>query len=150
MKDIRGKLIELLGSGYCTPQISGLARVLKEPTSTIHYNIKQLEKETIKKYRAVFNYEMTEQGFCTYVMIHLMPDEYVDPAKIANELAEYPQIECIDLVTGNWDLILRVRTKDIKEYYQFVKNVLGKKKLSRIQSVPSMKQIKDEFVKIKP
>lgn len=149
MKDIRARLTNLLNGGYCTPRISALAKALKEPPATIHYNIRQLEKDTINGYKAVFNYKNIDQGFCTYVMIHLMPEEYTDPAKVAKELAEYPQIECVDVVTGDWDLILRVRTKDIDEYYQFVKNVLGKKRLSRVQSVPSMRQIKDEFIIIK-
>ncbi|MCL5430315.1 MAG: Lrp/AsnC family transcriptional regulator [Candidatus Marsarchaeota archaeon] len=149
MKDIRARLTDLLKVGYCTPRISGLAKALKEPPATIHYNIRQLEKGTIRGYRAVFDYKNIDQGFCTYAMIHIMPDEYMNPAKIAKDLAKYPQVECIDIVTGDWDLILRVRTKDIDEYYQFVKNVLGKMRLSRVQSVPTMKQIKDEFIEIK-
>lgn len=149
MKDIKARLTNLLGKGYCTPRISELAKALKEPPATIHYNIKQLEKDTIRGYRAVFNYKAIEQGFCAYVLIHMAPEEGIDPAKIPIELAEYPQVESVDIVMGDWDVILRVRMKDVDEYYQFLKNVLLKKRLSRIQTVASTKQIKDEFMIIK-
>ena len=39
MKDIQPKLIELFKEGNCTPQISVIAKKLKEPSTTIHYNI---------------------------------------------------------------------------------------------------------------
>ena len=45
MKDITGKLVNLFKSGFCTPQIARIAKKLKEPSTTIHYNIKKLEKE---------------------------------------------------------------------------------------------------------
>lgn len=146
MKDIKARLTDLLKRGYCTPRISALAKALKEPPATIHYNLRQLEKDTIRGYKAVFNYKAIDQGFCAYVMIHVTQEESAeDISRIPKELAQYPQVESVDIVNGDWDVIIKVRTKDIDEYYQFVKNVLIKKKLSRVQSVPSMKQIKSEF-----
>jgi len=47
MKDIAPKLVQLLKLGYCTPQISRLAKKLQEPSTTIHYNIKKLEKDKV-------------------------------------------------------------------------------------------------------
>ena len=44
MKNIEPKLISLFKEGYCTPQIARIARKIKEPSTTIHYNIKKLEK----------------------------------------------------------------------------------------------------------
>jgi hypothetical protein len=39
----RQKIIDLFKEGNCTPQISVIAKTLKEPATTIHYNIKRLE-----------------------------------------------------------------------------------------------------------
>ena len=58
MKDVRKKLVALFRSGYCTPQISKIAKKIKEASTTLHYNIKKLEKEgAIKTYKAVFDYK---------------------------------------------------------------------------------------------
>jgi len=147
MKDIRKSIIDLFRTGYCTPQIVQIARKLKQPSTTIHYNIKQLEKEgVIRVYKAVFDHKKIEQGFCAFVLIHLSPDEYGDPERVAKELAKHPEIESIDICTGDWELIMKVRVKDQDEYYNFTKNVISRKGVTKITSLISFKQMKTEFV----
>ncbi len=149
MKNIKEKLIELLKLGYCTPQIARIAKKIKEPSTTIHYNIKKLEKEgVIKTYKAVFDYKKIGIEFCSYVLINLAPEEYSNPERIARELIKFPQIECIDIVTGDYELILKIRTKNIEEYYEFVKNILSRKGIVKIKSLNSLKQIKSEFIEV--
>lgn len=150
MKNIEEKLISLLSSGFCTPQIARIAIETKEPSTTLHYNIKKLEKENkILAYKAVFNYKNIGRGFCSYVLISLSPEEYSDPERIAKELSKFQEIESIDIVTGACEVILKVRTKDIDEYYQFVKNVISRKGVAKISSLNSLKQVKSEFINIK-
>ena len=143
MKDIRPKLIKLFKEGYCTPQISRIAKKLKEPSTTIHYNIKKLEKEgNIKAYKAVFDYKKIEEGFCVYVLATLSPKVYSNPELVAKELVKFPQIESVDICTGDWELILKVRVKDQDEYYEFVKKVVSREWITKIISVVSFKQLK--------
>ena len=149
MKDIRKKLIELLKIGYCAPQIAQLARKLKHPSTTLHYNIKRLEKEGVTKaYRAVFDYKKIGSGYCVFILISLSPDEYGNPEKIGNELSKHPQIESVDICTGDWEMILKIRTKDQEEYYDLVKNVISQKGVVKIKSLISLKQLKTEFVEL--
>lgn len=136
-------------TGYCSPRIVDLAKKLKEPSTTIHYNIKQMEKsKEIKAFKAVFDYKLIDEGLCNYVLINLTPDEYGNPERIGKELVSFPQIESIDIATGGWEMILKVRTKDVDEFYQFVKNVLSKKGIAKTTSLTSLKQLKTEFVGI--
>ena len=149
MKDIRPKLIELFKQGYCTPQIGRVAQTIDEPSSTIHYNIKKLEKEgAIKTYKAVFDYRKIEEGFCAFLLIALSPTEYGDPERIAANLAKQKEVESVDIVAGEWELIIKVRTKDQDEYYNVVKNVISKEKgIEKSISIISLKEIKTEFIK---
>ena len=149
MKDLQTKLLQLFKQGYCTPQIARIAKKIKEPATTIHYNIKKLEKEgAVKTYKAVFDYQKINEGFCTFVLIALSPDEYGNPEHIGKELAKHPEIESIDIITGDWEMVLKVRVKDQDEYYQFVKNVLSRKGIIKINSLVSFKQLKTEFVEV--
>ncbi|MCX6777903.1 MAG: Lrp/AsnC family transcriptional regulator [Candidatus Micrarchaeota archaeon] len=149
MKDIRRRLIELFKNGYCTPRIARIARELQEPSTTIHYNIKRMEIEGLTKaYKAVFDYKKIGEGFCTYVLISLSPDEYGNPERVGRELVRFPQIESIDIITGDWEMLLKVRTKDIEEYYEFVKKALSKKGIVKTKSLSSLRQLKTEFVKV--
>ena len=147
MKDIRLKLIKLLKEGHCTPRISSIVKKLGEPSTTIHYNIKKLERDgAIKAYNAVFDYKKIEEGHCTYLLINLIPQRYGEPEELAKELAKIPQVESVDIVTGDYELIVKLRTKDIDEYYAFVKQAIKKYGIAKVISLTSLKQIKTEWV----
>lgn len=150
MKNIKPRLIRLFKEGYCTPQIARIAKTIDEPSATIHYNIKKLENEgAIKTYKAVFDYKMIDEGFCAYILIALSPTEYSSPERIARKLAKHKEVESIDLIAGDWELIVKVRTKDQDEYYNFLKDVLsGEEGYQKTKTMISLKQIKTEFVSI--
>jgi len=149
MKDITRKLINLFKQGYCTPQIARIAKQIKEPSTTIHYNIKKLEKEgAIKSYKAVFDYKKIDQGNCTYILVNLSRDNYGDPEQIATELAKDDKVESIDICTGDYELLIKLRTKDTDEYYEWVKSKVKKYNFSKSYSITSLKQIKTEFVNL--
>lgn len=149
MKDIKPKLIELFKEGYCTPQIARIAKKLKQPSTTIHYNIKSLEKEqAIRTYKAVFDYKKINEGHCTYIFINLVQEKYGNPEEVAKEIAKDSRVESIDVCTGDYELLIKLRTKDVDEYYEFIKQAINKYGFSKTVSVTSLKQIKTEFVEL--
>jgi len=150
MKDIRPKLIGLFKEGYCTPQIGRIAREIHEPSTTIHYNIKKLESEgAIKTYKAVFDYGKIGEGFCAFVLIALSSEEYADPERVGHSLARHSEVESVDILAGDWELIVKVRAGDQEEYYRFLKDVISKEKgIESTSSLISLKQVKTEFVQL--
>ena len=148
MKNIKPKLIRLFKEGYCTPQIARIAKRIKEPSTTIHYNIKKLENEkAIRTYKAVFDYKKIDEGFCAYILIALSPTEYSTPERVASALSKHKEVESVDLLTGDWEIIVKVRTKDQDEYYDFLRSVVSKEEgLQKTKSMVSLKQFKTEFV----
>jgi Lrp/AsnC family leucine-responsive transcriptional regulator len=149
MKDIQPKLIELFKEGHCTPQISVIAKKLQEPATTIHYNVKQLESEgAIKSYKAVFDYKKINEGHCTFVFINLSQEDYADPEKVGKEIAKDSRVESVDVCTGGSELVVKLRTKDIDEYYETIKGWVKKFNFKQTNSITSLKQIKTEFVKL--
>ncbi|MFH1400680.1 MAG: Lrp/AsnC family transcriptional regulator [Nanoarchaeota archaeon] len=149
MKDIRPQLIRLLREGYCTPQLSRMAKKTQQPTTTLQYNIKKLEREgAVRTYKAVFDYPKIGEGFCAYALINLATSEYADPEQVARELARHSEIESIDMITGEWEMILKIRAKDQEAYYTFIKGVLSKPGIQHIKTLVSLNQVKTEFVAI--
>ena len=148
MKNIKPELVRLFKEGYCTPQISRIAKTIDEPSTTIHYNIKKLESEgAIRTYKAVFDYKKIDEGFCAYVLIALSADEYGTPERIAIDLAKNEEVESGDVISGDWELIVKIRAKDQDEYYGFLRRVIaGRKGLQKTRSMISLKQVKTEFV----
>ncbi|HIH91204.1 TPA: hypothetical protein HA281_00200 [Candidatus Woesearchaeota archaeon] len=149
MKDIRARLIPLLEKGQCTPRISQLAKKLGEPSTTIHYNVKKMEREgAIQAYKAVFNYKSIGQGHCTYLLINLRQENYGEPEQVARDLAKNKNVESVDICTGEYELIVKLRSKDIDEYYQWVKVAIRKYGFAKTISLTSLKQLKTEFVEL--
>jgi len=148
MKNIKPELVRLFKEGYCTPQISRIAKTIDEPSTTIHYNIKKLESEgAIRTYKAVFDYKKIDEGFCAYVLVALSADEYGTPERIAIDLAKNEEVESGDVISGDWELIVKIRAKDQDEYYGFLRRVIaGRKGLQKTRSMISLKQVKTEFV----
>ncbi len=149
MKNIEGKLIKLLKKNYCVPSILKIAKKLKEPSSTIHYNIKKLEKEgKVLSYKAVFNYDKIGLKFTTFLLINLESNEYGNPEEVAKELSKIEEVESVNVITGDWELIVKVRVKDKNEYYELIKHILAIKGIQRIKSLVSLKEFKTNFVEI--
>ena len=149
MKDIKPRLIALFKEGNCTPQISVIAKKLQEPSTTIHYNIKKLEEEkAIRAYKAVFDYKKIDEGHCTYIFINLSQEHYADPEKTGKELAKDPRVESVDVCTGGSELLVKLRTKDIDEYYETIKDWIRRFKFKKTNSITSLRQVKSEFITI--
>ena len=149
MKDIRRKLIKLLKDGFCTPQIARIAKKTHEPSTTIHYNIKKLEKDgAIKSYKAVFDYKKIDQGHCTYILVNLSQEKYGEPEEVAKKLAKHEEVESVDICTGEYELVIKLRNKDIDDYYAFVKRAIKLYGFAKVYSITSLKQLKTEFVEI--
>ena len=149
MKDIASKLINLFKQGYCTPQIAKIAKKIKEPSTTIHYNIKKLEREgKIVTYCAIFDYKKIGYGYCVYVFANLKPEFYDKPEEISNKISKDPNIESIDICTGEYELVLKLRTKDVDEYYEWVKKAIKLYHFSKINSITSLKAIKARFIEL--
>ncbi len=147
MKNIEARLIPLLENGFCTPRLSTLAKKLGEPVTTIQYNIKMMEKEgKIKAYKAVYDHSKIGKGFVAYALLELDPEAYVMPEAIAKRLAKNPFVESVDIVTGDWELVVKLRAGDQHEYYELVKNLLSMKNVAKIKSLISLRQMKSEHV----
>ncbi len=149
MKNIGPKLIELFKKNYCSPQIAKIAKKIKEPATTIHYNIKKLEREqAIKTYKAVFDYKKIGEGHCTYILVNLIREKYGEPEEIASQIAKDLRVESVDIITGDYEMIIKLRSKDIDEYYSFIKSAIKQYGFSKCISLTSLKQVKTEFVEL--
>jgi DNA-binding Lrp family transcriptional regulator len=126
-----------------------IAKELQEPATTIHYNVKQLEQEgAIRAYKAVFDYKKIDEGLCTYIFVNLNQENYGNPEKIAKEIAEDTRVESVDIITGDYEMLIKLRTKDMDEYYAWIKEKVKKFGFAKTTSLSSLKQIKSEFVKM--
>jgi DNA-binding Lrp family transcriptional regulator len=150
MKTIENELIEELRIGSCAPAITKLAKKLRKPGSTIHFNIKKMEKEgKILSYKAVFDNEKIGQGFIAFALVKLSSSVYSEEAltsRIAKRIAKYPEVESVDVLTGEYELIVKLRAKDQKEYFALARKCIAGEGIAKVNSLISLGQFKSEYV----
>jgi len=81
-------------------------------------------------------------GFCALVFLNLSSEVYHNPEKVASTLVKYDVVESVDIVAGEWELILKIRTKDQDEFYNFLKAIRKKYGIVKANSVITLKQVK--------
>ena len=149
MKNLEKPIIEELNVGSCAPAITKLARKLKQHGSTIHFNIKRMEKEgKILGYKAVFNGQKIEQGFTVFALVKLNDTTYKDPGfteRIAKKIARHPEVESVDIMTGDWELLVKIRAKDQKDYFEAARRCIANEGVVKVHSMISLSSLKSEY-----
>jgi DNA-binding Lrp family transcriptional regulator len=85
----------------------------------------------------------TDNGFCALVLVTLSTEAYRNPESIANVLAKHRVVESVDIVAGDWELILKIRTKDQDEFYDFLKKVICKESgIVKANSIITLRRVK--------
>jgi DNA-binding Lrp family transcriptional regulator len=150
MKETEEELIEELRTDGCAPAITKLAKRLRKPGSTIHFNIKKMEKEgKILTYKAVFDNEKIGKGFTAFALVKLSSRAYEKKgftSEIGRRIAKHPEVESVDALTGEWELLVKIRAKDQKEYFALTEEILSGEGIVKVNSLVSLEQMKSEYV----
>jgi len=84
--------------------------------STVHERIKRLVKENvIEKFTLKLNNKTLEENFIVFMLIKGGTTEYINTKIINNE-----HVKEIFGVTGEYDLLLKLKFKDVEEFNKFL------------------------------
>lgn len=125
-----------------------LAKELNLSVTATFERIKKLEKSgVIKQYVALADKALIERDFI--VLCHIRLDqhrkEYI--TQFEKEIVQFPEIlECFH-VSGDYDYIVKICVKDIREYRDFmVTKLTNLKHIASTQSSFSIKEVKNTTV----
>jgi DNA-binding Lrp family transcriptional regulator len=110
--------------------------------STVHERIKKLTKEgVIEKFTIKLNNKAVGENFIVFMLIKGETTQYINE-KIKNKKC----IKEIFGVTGEYDLLLKLKFKDVEEFNDFIINF--RKEMKGVQATMTMvatANIKEEF-----
>ena len=136
LDSIDKKLINLLqnNSKQTSKQLS---LQLNLSVTAVYERIKKLEKENIiKKYVAIINKDKIEKSFLVFCHIKLIQHSKEHIITFEREISELEEVsECFH-VSGDYDYILKIYTKDMKSYRDFMTT-----KLTAIKHIASTHSI---------
>ncbi|NHJ12933.1 MAG: Lrp/AsnC family transcriptional regulator [Candidatus Thorarchaeota archaeon] len=110
--------------------LADIAKEIDKGVSTIHARMRRLKTEgVIKQYTAVV--DPTKLGRTTLGII-LVTVRYRAPGQrgvlsqreFCEEIAKHPLVQEVHVLSGEFDVLLKVRTKDVSEMNQFIVDFL--------------------------
>jgi DNA-binding Lrp family transcriptional regulator len=96
-----------------------IAKKVGSPITTVFAKTKRMEDlGIIKEYRAVLDSRKLDRSATAFVLASVSY-EFKDNEKqlsqrdIATEIAKFPEVQEVHIITGDWDLLIKLKGKDV-------------------------------------
>jgi DNA-binding Lrp family transcriptional regulator len=115
----------------CRQSLKKIARKLNMSITTVYDRMKRLEKEgVIKGYKAIINPDKIENSCLVFMLVHLEPHVIAEKGltyrDIAKRISMLPNVLETYAVSGEWDMVLKVRARDTHQLSTLVVDSLMK------------------------
>lgn len=105
-----------------------IARELEIPRATVHDRIVKMEqKKVITKYTAVPDYSQLGIGVSAFILVQFGPQEGLSQRETAEEISELKGICEVHMISGEYDMLLKVRGSSMED--------IGKLVIDRLREV---------------
>lgn len=124
-----------------------LAQKVNLSPTPVFERVKQLERKGfIKKYMAVLDTEKLNRGFVVFCNIKLKQHSKTYGQQFMKEIMSIDEItECYN-ISGEFDFMIKIYVRDMKEYQDFVLNRLGSiESIGSLQSTFVMAETKHSY-----
>ncbi len=122
-KDIR--ILNILQLN-CRLSAKEIAQQIGSPTTTVYAKIKRMEKlGVIKGYNALINPKAIGKGATAFILASFAYsnpklETLLSQREVAKEISSFPEVQEVHIITGDWDLLIKVRAEDIDAIGKFV------------------------------
>ena len=122
--------------------LSEIARRLDMGTATIHERVDSLEEEGyIREYRAILDPELLGVTEVAFIAVHTEPGRF---SEVAERLAEDPALQEIHEVTGEADLLVKIRVRDCAELTDALADLGSYEGVEATETKVALRSVKEE------
>jgi len=103
-----------------------IARKINSPITTVFAKIKRMETlGIIKEYRAVLDPKKLNSGTAAFILASVTygarnEEKSFSQRDRAAEIAKFPEVQEIHIITGDWDLLIKLRAESVDSIGRFV------------------------------
>ncbi len=154
LDDLDKSILNLAQNGdTCSPKVKKIAEALDVPSSTVHSRIKKLEeKNVIEGYNAKVNPKKAGKGMTYFALVKLKYPEKEEDFEFDEDLGEkiafsHPAIQEVHTLTGEWELLVKIKAKDQDEYYEVAREGIiktGKGRVIKVNGIAALSTLKEE------
>jgi DNA-binding Lrp family transcriptional regulator len=124
--DEKDTAILTLVQSDCKLTAREIARKIDSPITTVFAKIKRMEElGIIKEYRAVLDPEKLDCGTAAFILASVTyrvrnGEKPFSQRDRAAEIAKFPEVQEVHIITGDWDLLIKLRAESVNSIGQFV------------------------------
>lgn len=124
-----------------------IANSCKLPRVTVHDRIqKMIRKGVIQSFTAIPNYEQLGLPSKVFILVSFLPNPNVSQRELAKRIAKLPGVYEIHIISGEYDLLLKVRGKSLEEIGKLVVDKLRQLNgVGRTVSCACFETVKEEI-----
>ncbi len=108
----------------CRLSLKDLSKRTGLPITTVHTRLKKLEKQgVIKGCHAVLDSKVLGFSVTAFILVsftYKAGREKLSQRDIARKIAGFPEVQEVHIVTGEWDIIVKVKVRSVDELGRFV------------------------------
>jgi len=103
-----------------------IAQRVNAPITTVFAKTKRMEElGFIREYRAVLAPEKLDSGTAAFILASVSyrakaDDVPVSQRAVAEEIAKFPEVQEVHIITGDWDLLIKLRAESVESIGKFV------------------------------
>ncbi len=124
-----------------------IAKALDLPRATVQERLrKMLDSRVIRKFAAIPDYSRIGKGVAAYILVAFSASDHVTQRGLAEAIAKMPEVYEVSLISGEWDILLKVRANSVEEIGGLVIDKLRMTKgIEKTQTCVSFQTIKEDF-----
>jgi Lrp/AsnC family leucine-responsive transcriptional regulator len=109
----------------CKMTAKEIGQTIDSPVTTVFAKIKRMEEiSVIKGYNAVLDASKLSKGTTAFILVsvsyRLKEGAQQSQRKIAKEIAKFPEVQEAHIITGDWDILIKVKEKEVAAIGKFV------------------------------
>ncbi len=103
-----------------------IAKKVNSPITTVFAKIKRMEElGIIKEYRAILAPEKIGSTTAAFILASVSyrtkgDNSPVSQRVVAEEISKFPEVQEVHIITGDWDLLIKLRTLSVDAIGKFV------------------------------
>ena len=103
-----------------------IAKKVNAPITTVFAKTKRMEElGIIKEYRAIVAPEKLSAGTAAFILASVSyrakaDDVPISQRVVAEEIARFPEVQEVHIITGDWDLLVKLRAENVDAIGKFV------------------------------
>lgn len=101
--------------------IAEIARLLSMPRPTVQYRVQKMrERGIIKAIKAIPDYAKLGKQVTAFVLVNFLPNPDVSQRELAEKVSKLQGVHEVHVISGEWDLLLKVRVGSMEELGRMV------------------------------